>query len=140
MTPTDIPAIQNRIRTQDNYCTRDPFYVVERRRRIYGLDPVYGGPVVWVDRHDNWCEVTDPEEIKALEDAAEDGQIPEGYEETAYVDTWEFVTACFTERAAQDFIAANRHRHSEPLQMFVDTLYRNHEMLAVREHLMKDNS
>ena len=54
--------------------------------------------------------------------------------ETAYVDRWETVTYCFTEKAADQFVKENAHRYG-PLRVYVDSLYRNHEMAKVRDIL-----
>lgn len=47
-----------------------------------------------------------------------------------------FVTACFTKRAAEEYIEANKHRMNEP-HLHIESLYRNYEMIEVREGLMK---
>lgn len=47
-----------------------------------------------------------------------------------------FVTACFTKRAAEEYIEANKHRMNEP-HLYIESLYRNYEMIEIRERLMK---
>lgn len=124
--------------TQDGQCTRDPIYLVQKKERLYGFDTNYSagsGDVVWLD--DDGEEVG-AEEHKALESAYDEslGEEPDRRTRTGYADRWEFVTCCFTDAAARAFIEANKHRHTGEMRVFVDTLYRNDEMMAVREHLL----
>lgn len=51
---------------------------------------------------------------------------------------WRFITACLTKKAAERYIAEQAHRLHKPF-VYVDTLYGNHEMLALRNHLMGNN-
>src|SRR5687768_4710001 len=112
MTPNELPQvvaeIGERIRTQDGRITSHPIFVVEERVRIYGMDPVWDGPVVWLHA-DEPVEVS-PEESARLEAAYQEAdQEPENFTRTGYVDYWRFVTACFTEQGCKDYIAANGH-------------------------------
>ncbi len=50
---------------------------------------------------------------------------------------WRFITACLTKKAAERYIAEYSHRLHKPF-VYVDTLYGNQEMLALRNHLMGD--
>lgn len=126
-------AIGERMRTQDNHCTRAPLYVVQKRRRITGLDPRFSDDIAWWNAGD--MREADADEHEKLEAAYQDTlEEPEGWTRSAYMDTWEFVTCCFTEAAAKAFIARNAHRLGEA-RVFVDSLFRNEEMLAVQKML-----
>jgi len=46
------------------------------------------------------------------------------------------VTFCFTDVGAQNYIDVNGHNHRGELRIFVKSLWRNAEMIAVRNHLM----
>lgn len=132
-----LNEIGERLRTQDDRCTKLPIYIVERKRRMYGLDPDYdhdGKCTVWL-RSDEAVEA-DEEERKLLDEAYDLGNdIPDGWIRTAYVDTWEFVMPFFTEAAADRFIRENAHRLGEA-RVFVESAYRNPEWEAIREYLM----
>ena len=125
----DLKTLSHEINTQDNLCTSDPFFIVQQRRRIYN-----------VDGSDDSCWMEDGEEVeqelsKELYDKYNNGQyIDSFYELVGYVDYWEFVTGCFTRKGAKDYIAANGHNLTEP-RIYVQSLYRNKEMIGIREFL-----
>lgn len=123
--PDSLDYIAEEMRTQDNCCTAYPIFLVRQRRRIYGMDPAFGSGDNFVWQQEG--ETVDPADWDGDEDRMED----EGCEKLYYVDTWENVTGCFTRKAAQAYITRNGHNLSEP-QIYVDTLYRNAEMDAIR--------
>lgn len=102
----DLVSIGERLRTQDNRITADPIFLVQQQRRVYGVDHHY---------------TDDFEEI--------DG------ETVGYKTIWEFVTCCFTEAAADRYIAENAHNLTDP-RTYVASAYRNREWIAVRAMLM----
>ena len=57
-------------------------------------------------------------------------------EQVFYVERWEFVTGCFSRAGAQAYIDANNHNLREP-RIYAATLYRNREMIAIREALLE---
>lgn len=132
--PDAILNVAELLHTQDNRITRDPIFVVEMKKRVYGIDPQWGGDVVWLNDGD---EVTDPEEIKEL-DAHwdETGEEKSDYTRTAYVDDWEFVTACFTQSGCESYLRRNGHNHRGETRIYAHGSYRNAEWEAVRNYLM----
>lgn len=121
------------ILTQDNRCTAEPIFVVQQRKRLYGVDPdiVDDSEVVWLDG-ENDCQEIDGEERERLEALYQDTfDVPGKYHRTGYVDQWEFVQPFFTEAAAVAYIEANLHRLTDP-RIYVDSAYRNPEWQAVR--------
>lgn len=94
MTPKQLAALREELRTQDNASTAHPLFVVY--------------------------------------DVRIDGK-------RAHLNSanWRFVTACLTKKAAERFIVEYSHRLHKPF-VYVDTLYGNDEMLALRNHLMGD--
>jgi hypothetical protein len=130
-----IGEMREHMRTQDNRCTKDPVFLVQQRKRHYGLDPQWSDDVVWLD--DEGHEVTDKAELDRIEAAYqnEGWEEPDGYTRTAYIDQWEFVQAFFTEHEAQRYIDANRHRMCDP-RIYVDSAYRNREWQRVSALLM----
>lgn len=129
VTPT---AIGERIISQDNQCTAFPMFLVQQRHRLYGFDTRWVGDVGWL--RDG--EEVDASETQALEEKWGDSEDePAELTRTGFVDEWVFVTCCFTQAAADEFIAVNRHRLTDP-RVYVDSAYRNQEWNAVREHLL----
>ncbi len=129
-----LKAIGNAMLTQDNRCTAYPIFLVQQGWREYGYDPEYATPTVWIDTCNN-REEANKEEAKKLCDMVENGENIDGWVLTGYVDRWEFVTACFTEKGAQDFIKINGHNLGES-RIYVDSLWRNEEMKLIRRHLI----
>lgn len=142
-----IEDIAQDMATQDNDCTAEPLFVVQRRKRIYGLSSSYANDCVWVSQ--------DGEHTEA--DAATTAKLDAKHEETChdsftlldpesecetewervwYCDEWEFVTCCFTRNGAETFIAKNHHRYDSELRIWTDSLHRNREMIDVRAHLL----
>lgn len=123
---TTQAEIARRMDGQDNRCTAHPIFVVQQRKRIYGIDPDYTDDSAWI-RSDEGDEVTDADEVAEL-DAEYDrtGVTPEMYILTGYVDTWEWVQPFFSEQGANRYIHSNAHRLDNP-RIFVASGYRNDE-------------
>lgn len=130
-----IQRIGDLIRTQDNRCTADPLFVVKQKKRIYGIDSNYSDDYEWL-REDDHEHVADRIERAGLDALEEDGEDVDGWEKLYYLDTWEFVTVCFTEQACKDYITANSHNLNEPI-IYAASAYRNWEMIAIREFLQE---
>ncbi len=135
----DIEAISTGIRTQDDQFTANPVYLVQSRLRLYGFDASWRDfETVWL--HQDHFDA-DAEEAASLEaryqgDGADSGETEIGcYSRVGYMDVWETVTCCFTQAGADRYIAENRHNMTDP-RVYVDTLNRNSEMLAIRSYLM----
>ena len=133
-----LTLIRRRLRTQDNRMTADPVFCVEQRRRIYvgegelccGEDDSYGHD--WMDS--DWQPV-DRSVARRLDRLERGGDpTPEGYTKNYYIEIWEFVTACFTELGAKEYLRVNGHNLRSP-RIYVRSGYRNAEWIAVRESL-----
>lgn len=127
-----LQRIGKLLRTQDNLATSDPMFLVQQRVRFYGVALEYTDDHVWIK---------DGEEADRLEAARLDvlefgGGDLGGWVKVGYVDRWEFVTACFTQRGADDYIAANGHNLNEP-RIYVASADRNAEFIAVRKFLLE---
>lgn len=129
-----IKEIAELIRTQDNACTAEPIYTVQSRRRIYGMDGDYGEQYDWINEGQDYEAVTDPDEIKRLEDLDDAGEETEGYSKVYYIDIWEHKTSCLTEKAARDYIERMGH-HMTDARVYVESGWRNKEWIAIREYL-----
>lgn len=129
---SELAKIGELIRTQDNRITDQPIFIVQQKRRIYGLDDGYSSDFVWIDGEESYTE-----EERAERDAerADDGLPPAEYRRCGYIDIWEFVTACFTEQGCKDYLRLDGHNLREP-RIYAAGSYRNAEFRAVRSFLM----
>ena len=142
MTAEQLAALSTELRTQDNAITADPLLVVLQEARIYGVSQDYQtNGYTWVGVDDS-SVTADDDETKVLDKLLdEDRELSIGgvtYERVWYRIVPRFVTACFTRKGAEDYIARNGHNLTKPY-IYVESLFRNAEMLALRNHLMGDN-
>lgn len=124
------------LQSQDNLMTDNPLFVVFQKRRLFNVDDD-GDGYEWRSRGE-WDEASE-EQSEALD------ELVENFEETKldgaewmkshYIELNVFVTACFTRKGAEDYIAANGHNLERPF-IYVESLWRNQEMIEIREHLM----
>lgn len=137
MTTEQLDELREELRTQDNACTAHPLFCVYDRMRIYGLDSAHAESWAWVD--DEYAEA-DADTLSTITH----GAMEYDDEFTVAGTTWRrigvrderrFITCCLTRKAAKEFIAHNSHRIRDPF-VFVESLDRNEEMLALRNHLM----
>ena len=130
--PTNIKEIARELATQDNLMTDQPIFLVQQLRKVYIIDD--GDNYDWVD--EDWNDVTDAKTIKELEAHLEEhGEPKDGYTQNHYAEAWEFVTACFTRKGCDEYLAANGHNLKSP-RVYADGSYRNAEWQAVRNFLM----
>lgn len=132
---------------ENDHCTADPIFVVEERKRIYGMDSDLDDiPIAWM--YSDGGEIPDEDAKVAEAYWQENFKEPCGVEDgaawvgdgrdtlrrVAYLDTWEFVQPFFTQTAADRYIEENRHRMEDP-RVYVDSAYRNKEWIAIRKWL-----
>lgn len=135
--PNDFRAMAEQMRTQDNAITAHPLFVVYQKDRVTGMDTDYteDDHIVWYNSADVY--EADERKHKVLERYYNYfGQEPENWTRTGYVEKKKFVTACFTRAAAENYIQRNRHNLKKPF-VYVESMYRNFEMIEVREFLEK---
>lgn len=115
------------------HCTSDPIFLVQQKIREYGYSEDYTGSFEWFDseQQEN-VEGDRAKRLTALENNLRD--VPEKYVRIYYQERWEFVTCCFTREGAEAFIKKQKHNLKET-RIWVDSLYRNQEMIDVREYL-----
>lgn len=128
-----IEQIAELIRTQDCRAAAHPVYLVQDRERIYGMSSDYSIDYAWISVGE--FSEADEEEAARLDELDKRGEPDREWCKTYYIDRWQFVTACFTEKGCQDYINANRHNLTEP-RIYAASAYRNEEFIAVREHLL----
>jgi len=140
MTPEQLAALGDKLRTQDNLATEHPLYVVYDKERIIGLDSEHADKFVWVAYTDDG--LLDASEgvlafIRKYHDDWDDVYYENNlYRRVGYVEINRFRTACLTMDAAKDYIRDNAHHLNKPF-VFVESLHRNPQMIAIRRHLME---
>lgn len=129
----NLIALAHELRTQDNAYTAHPIYIVQEEEFIYGIDSEYCDEYHWLFPDDG--EVfTVPEDGEGLpldEEQAEEF----GYEKVYYHRQWKFKCAHLTLKAAEQYIETQRHNLKNP-RVYVDSMHRCPEMIAIREFLM----
>lgn len=132
-----LGKISAAMKGQDNWGTAHPIFIVQQRCRIYGIDPQWTDDIVWVCDGSEMSE-DDPDLPKVIAEYEELGDLSPKYENwvrTGYKDTWDFIQPFFSERAAAEYIAANRHNLKDP-RIYVDSAYRNPEWQAIEAVLL----
>lgn len=125
-----LRKIAQRLRTQDNRCTRAPIFQVRGRRRIYGMDPAYGGDdFEWISTVDDFIVVDPPED---------EDDPPEGVEKLYYILVEEVLAVAFTKEGCEEHLRQNRHNYRGYDEVFIyaDAIWRCPEMIAIRKALL----
>lgn len=135
----NLQEISHNLKTQSNDCTSLPMFVVQTRRRIYGMDTEYSEDIVWLYA-DEAVEV-DADTRKHLEEMYQNNHTINGdlclddYTRTAYIDIFEMATVCFTRKGAEDYIKVNGHNLTDP-RIYTESGWRNKEFETIRSYLM----
>ena len=132
--PEGMREIGHLIATQDNRYTDQPMFIVQQRRRVIGLDADYCDNIVWVCSEDDYSEASSEEAAQLEAEYQETGKVKSGWMRTGYSDTWEFVTACFTEQGCKDYLKRDGHNLKEP-RIYAEGSYRNEEFRTIRNWL-----
>ena len=120
---SELLAISERLKTQDNRITQNPMFCVQEKRRIVGMDASYSENTVWIDTQSGDGEEVPPE--------------TPGAEEFGVFEYWETVMVAFTEAGCEQYLALNGHNHKGETRIYVESFNRCPEMIAVRDFLMK---
>lgn len=151
---------------QNDHCTADPIFVVQQRKRIYGIEMDYDPQIVWL-HGDEYTELGPEQSAIAEEyfgecgrgpafiadgvaygalheadpnaamDAVEAPDYVSNLRRLGYIDIWEFVQPFFTRQGAEAYIKSQAHRLTDP-RVYVASAYRNPEWQGVREWLKAD--
>lgn len=120
-------------RYDNDHCTADPIFTVQKHTLITGIDTDITDKIGFFS-HDSGGMVTG-EEAAAMEAAYQETfEVIEGYSRTGYNHEWRYVASYFTKAAAEAFIAGKRHEGE--MRVYVDSAYRNYEWRAVQQFLM----
>lgn len=128
-----LERLQLSLNTQDGRYTADPFYCVFSKREIV-VDADYDHDQIgwWhQERHVEASETT----ARRLELLRRDGRETGEWVKIATKEISYFETACFTEQGCKDFLEIQGHNLRKPY-IYATSLFRNREMLALREALM----
>ena len=126
---SDLLAISERLKTQDNRITQNPMFCVQEKIRDVGYDTAYFHNKCWLDSAN---ETTIYDDDKDFKDAPEGDE----WEEFGYRDRWQTVMVAFTEVGCQQYMNLNGHNHRGELRIYVESYNRCPEMIAIREALM----
>jgi len=133
----EMRAIGELLRTQDNQCTADPIFVVERKCIVTGFDTDHceSHQIVWAIDDSMYFEGEDY--FKELEEEFErTGKQREDHTRTGFIVHWDFVQLFFTQSAADELISKHGHKYGGELRVSVESAYRNIEFQTVRNWLM----
>lgn len=135
-----LRKMQTALNTQDNRITSYPLFCVYEKESVV-TDEDYGyDEIVWFDNYAA-CDIdSESDKYRRLEllhkDCREYNPIRYSRCAIKYID--KFVTACFTEDGANEYLAVNKHNLNKPF-IYVMSLYRNAEMIQLRDALMSGN-
>lgn len=136
----EIREIGRLILTQDNRITSDPIFMVQERKRTFGIADAYTDNFAWIDQDSGDYREATPAEGKRLQEKQDEGKptVMRGlkYERVGYADEWVHVQPFFTEKAADDYVASQKHRHSVPLRVYVESGHRNPQWRLLRRIFM----
>lgn len=130
----EFAEMRHQLRSQDNTATSDPIFLVREAVRHYGIEEDYGGEPVWVNVDGDDADEEQFERFERGEFLEDDGE-SESWRRTAYKDHYEYVTACFTRQAAEEYVNSNRHRLRDP-HVYVASGYRNRQWQRIRTFLL----
>lgn len=148
MSFTNLCELANNLKTQDNLAKQHPLYCVYSKRPMPIDDYCSGYDVqeIWIDTDD--CQQVDDKELSQALTVIAEGNA----EVKTVVDDYEcsyerklvamipvFVTACLTRAGADAYLEANGHNLNQPY-IYVHSLYRNDEMIGLRDYLIKNFS
>lgn len=133
----ELRVIGELLRNQDDQCTADPTFIVERKCIVTGFDTDYceSHQIVWAIEDSMYFESDDY--FKELEEEFErTGKQREDHTRTGFIVHWDFVQLFFTQSAADELISKHGHKYGGELRVSVESAYRNIEFQTVRNWLM----
>lgn len=144
--PSWFLELTHLLQTQDNRITADPLFCVQQERRVWGMDSSYSDEFEWALKDDPEGTIHDEDIAEHIREHDEDNALanldddeidPEdhGYEKVFYTRYWDFVTAHFTEEAADRYLRQNAHNLNNP-RVYVTSQYRCDEWNRVRSFLL----
>lgn len=140
MNSDELDTLAHELRTQNNRATTHPLFLVQQQTRVAGMDSGWADQWEWIDDEGDWsggtfevrAEIKENHDLDSVCASIDPSNY--GYTRVHYLEHWTFVTAHFTETAAQRYINANAHNLRDP-RIYAASQYRCHEWIAVVEHL-----
>lgn len=135
-----LRKIGHEIRTQDNLATENPIFMVQQRRRLYGMSWEYTDNCTWV--HEDGGEEIDEDGRVELEESWQTNGCTyiDGCHRVGYVDIWENVQPFFTRKGAEEYLRVNGHNLRPETRIFVESGWRNREWADIRATLAPEES
>lgn len=150
MNSLDKRKLKKELDTQNNRATGDPLFCVYEKIKIISTSENCDG-WCWID--DEGDEIGDHDDvIKYASDNLEEFEF-KNFSVDCDEDEFEscglifrmynykilpkFIQPFFTEKAAQHYIDSNSHNLTKPY-IYVHSLYRNYEMIDIRNHFMEE--
>ncbi|MGP2936088.1 hypothetical protein ACTVNX_24085 [Serratia nevei] len=134
---SELSAIGELIRTQDNRITDQPFFAVMTKREIVASEDHDCDRICWVENQSgNYVEATETQHrrLEAIYQAKY--EVRDGWDRYAMKEIDVFVTGCFTEQGCKDYINKNGHNLNKPF-IYSFGSYRNDEYQTVRKFIMQ---
>ena len=134
-----LETIKNNILTQDNRCTDQPMFIVQKEVLEMGIDSGFADEFYYFDYDDCDCHgvFEGDEDYERYSEMDEDGSLPSTIQPHGFRRRWEFVQAFFTEAAATEYMEANSY-HFNKARVYGWTSYRNEEFRAVRNAIINE--
>lgn len=136
-------ALEHEIKMQDNCSTEDPYFIVQKKHLVVGLDRDLCETHGWLrcDDGELVTEPSDPELFERLDRNAmgERSTVVEDaveieFQHIGYREEWVFVQAFLTRKAAEEFRSAEAHSFSET-RVYCESASRNPEIQLIRKIL-----
>ncbi|CAI0876569.1 hypothetical protein [Serratia entomophila] len=134
---SELGAIGELIRTQDNRITDQPFFAVMTKREIVASEDHDCDRICWVENQSgDYVEATETQHrrLEAIYQAKY--EVRDGWDRYAMKEIDVFVTGCFTEQGCKDYINKNGHNLNKPF-IYAFGSYRNDEYQTVRKFIMQ---
>ncbi|MGP0981149.1 MULTISPECIES: hypothetical protein [unclassified Serratia (in: enterobacteria)] len=134
---SELSAIGELIRTQDNRITDQPFFAVMTKREIVASEDHDCDRICWVENQSgDYIEATETQyrRLEAIYQAKY--EVRDGWDRYAMKEIDVFVTGCFTEQGCKDYINKNGHNLNKPF-IYAFGSYRNDEYQTVRKFIMQ---
>lgn len=134
---SELSAIGELIRTQDNRITDQPFFAVMTKREIVSSEDHDCDRICWVENQSgDYVEATETQHrrLEAIYQAKY--EVRDGWDRYAMKEIDVFVTGCFTEQGCKDYINKNGHNLNKPF-IYAFGSYRNDEYQTVRKFIMQ---
>ena len=148
---------KNELETQDNRCTRDPFYIIKAIKKVYGFAEDYSSDfelynaenetTFQINEIDEMIEYLEEYEIEFdkdsfINDEYEREEILEknGFERVYYNEVEYIVeegTYFLTEQAALAHLGKNKHRLPSSAFTYADSSWRNQQINKLRDIILK---